>query len=181
VIDPGSYVLKGGRHVVDKARDSAYTRELGEMLVDKYQQETVMMSSNVVAHVLFRRLVRSTPGIDLFARLRMRGEVAMEREELLRDIGAARDRLLDLEARGRVRVSPFLRDARPEQMLERGMDVWNGYHSRVAARDAGTSIVAEDPTLLLYYQNRLVAFAEELAGEEDTQAAREIHALGVWR
>jgi glycerol-3-phosphate O-acyltransferase len=181
VIDPGSYVLKGGRHVVDKARDAAYTRELGEMLVDKYQQETVMMSSNVVAHVLFRRLVRTTPGIDLFARLRMRGEVAMEREELLRDIGATRDRLLDLEARGRVRVSPFLRDARPEQMLELGMDAWNGYHSRVAARDAGTSIVAEDPTLLLYYQNRLVTFAVELAGEEDAQAAREIHALGVWR
>ncbi|MFW6067803.1 MAG: hypothetical protein ACOC97_05640, partial [Myxococcota bacterium] len=180
-IEPASYVTRRGQPTVDEARDTAYTRELGEELVERYHRDTVMMSTNVVAHVLFRRLVRSTPGMDLFARLRMRGEVSMAREELLREVGEVRDALLGLEDAGRVHVSPFLHSAPPEEILGRALDVWNGYHSRVAARDMGTAITAEDPTLLIYYQNRLCAFAEEMAGEPDRAAAREIHALGVWR
>jgi glycerol-3-phosphate O-acyltransferase len=180
-IDPGSYVRRGGQPTVDRRRDAAYTRELGELLVEKYQCDSVIMSANVVGHVLFRRLVRSTPGLDLFARLRMRGETSMAREELLREIGTVRDRLLKLEQEERVHVSPFLHTATPEEILERALDVWNGYHSRVAARDLGSSISAEDPTLLLYYQNRMVTFAEAVADEVDLAAAREIRAIGVWR
>lgn len=180
-IDPGSYVLRGGQPTVDPHRDAAYTRELGEVLVDRYQREAVIMSVNVVAHVLFRRLVRSTPGLDLFARLRMRGEISMAREEVLREVGALRDRLLALESKHGVHVSPFMHTASAEQILDRALDLWNGYHSRVAARDLGTAITAEDPTLLLYYQNRMVTFAEVVADEVDLSAAREIMALGVWR
>jgi glycerol-3-phosphate O-acyltransferase len=113
VLDPGSYVRRGGKPTVDRDRDSAYTRELGEVLVEKYQRDAVIMSTNVVAHVLFRRLVRSTPGLDLFARLRMRGEVSMPREEVLREVGAVRDRLLEMGNNGGVHVSPFLRDGPP--------------------------------------------------------------------
>jgi hypothetical protein len=39
--------------------------------------------------------------------------------------------------------------------------------------------VEEDPTLLLYYQNRVIDYAEELAAPVDTPAAREISLLGV--
>ena len=39
-------------------------------------------------------------------------------------------------------------------------------------------IVIEDPALLLYYQNRLVPYAEQIAGSElELRAAREIAAL----
>jgi glycerol-3-phosphate O-acyltransferase len=43
--------------------------------------------------------------------------------------------------------------------------------------------VIEDPGLLLYYQNRLVPFAEDIVGSdpEDQRAAREIAALGGGR
>ncbi|MFW5876786.1 MAG: hypothetical protein ACOCXM_08615, partial [Myxococcota bacterium] len=180
-LDPASYVCRGGRPSVDAARDSAYTRELGEELVERYHRESVIMSTHIVAHVLFRHLVRNTPGIDLFTRLRMRGETSMPREDLLREVGQVRDRLIELEQAGRVHVSPFIRSTSPEEAVDRALDVWNGYHSRVAARDLGTAITAEDPTLLLYYQNRLVSFAEELATADDVAAAREIHTLGVWR
>ena len=40
-------------------------------------------------------------------------------------------------------------------------------------------ITAEDPTLLLYYQNRLVPFAQKLAGPDDAEAARQIAAMGA--
>ena len=48
---------------------------------------------------------------------------------------------------------------------------------RRTARIEDGQIVIEDPSLLLYYQNRLVPFAERIAGEGDEQAAREIASL----
>ena len=42
-------------------------------------------------------------------------------------------------------------------------------------------IVIEDPTLLLYYQNRLVPFAEDIAGEGQEEAARFLSRIGAKR
>ncbi len=181
VIDPRSYVLHRGKATLDSGRDAAYTQDLGEVLVDRYPKDTVIMATALVAHVLYRRLVRQTPAMDLFGRLRLRGEVVMARDELERDIGETRDRLKGLEAEGALRLSPTIRDADPAKILRRALEVWNGYHSRSAARDLGVEVTAEDPTLLLYYQNRLVQFATELAGPADQEAAREIGAVALRR
>lgn len=177
-IDPGTYVLRRGKPVLDPVRDAAYTRDLGEILVRRYRQETVVMATAIVAHVLYRRLVSRTLGMDLFARLRLRGEVTLGRDEVIREVGTLRDRLVELQRQGRVRVYEDLVDADPEAIVERALTVWSGYHTKVAAKDLGAEITAEDPTLLLYYQNRLVPFALDLCDEDDVPAAREIAALG---
>jgi glycerol-3-phosphate O-acyltransferase len=179
VVDPGTYVWRHGEPTLDPRRDAAYTRELGEVLLDLYERETVVMTTQLVAHVLFRRLVRETPGVDLFGRLRFRGEIRMARDELVQDIGSTRDRAAALERDGALHLSRTVRSRPPDELLERAMKVWDGYHTRTVARQLGTEIVAEDPTLLLYYQNRLVDYAEALACDEDRAAAREIALLGV--
>jgi len=182
VIDPGGYVEHRGKPVPDAARDAAYTRELGEVLADRYERETVLMSTQVVAHVLFRDLVESTPGMDLFARLRLRGEIGVDREELCKELAETRDRLCDLEALGRVHVSDVVREDSPSELLERALSFWNGYHDSTAASLEGNRVVLGDPSLLLYYQNRLVPYAEEIAtNPEQLEAACEISKLGAYR
>jgi len=84
-----------------------------------------------------------------------------------------------LAKRGEVQLSRTVSGATPDELLNRALSVWSGYHSRVAARDLGVEITAEDPTLLLYYQNRLVSFAEAIAPSELLEAAREIGQIGV--
>jgi hypothetical protein len=42
-------------------------------------------------------------------------------------------------------------------------------------------VVLGDPSLLLYYQNRLVPFAEEIASPDQLHAASEIQKLGAYR
>jgi glycerol-3-phosphate O-acyltransferase len=180
-IDPGGYVEQRGKPVVDAVRDAAYTRELGEVLAQRYEEDTVLMSTQVVAHVLFRHLVQSTPGMDLFARLRLRGETGIDREALCKELGQARDRLCALEAKGRVRTSDVVKEDTPAELLERALNFWNGYHDSTAATLEGDRVVLGDPSLLFYYQNRLVSFAEELADTEQLQAACEIEKLGVHR
>jgi glycerol-3-phosphate O-acyltransferase len=180
-IDPGGYVEHQGKPVVDPVRDAAYTRELGEVLAQRYEQDTVLMSTQVVAHVLYRDLVQSTPGMDLFARLRLRGEAGLEREALYQQLGDARDRLVALEGKGRVRVSEVVKEDTPAELLERALSFWNGYHSSTAASLEGDRVVLGDPALLLYYQNRLVPFAEDIASSDQLAAACEIENLGAHR
>jgi len=177
-IDPASYVRRRGRATLDDARDAAYTRDLGEVLVRRFRHETVLMSTALVAHVLWRRIVDASPGADLFSRLRMRGEVSMAKEEVVAEVAELRDRLLGLQRKGKVRLNRWLAAADPAVVVDRALRVWNGYHTRMAARDVGREIVAEDPTLLLYYQNRLVPFATRVCGEHE-RAAREIAQLGL--
>jgi glycerol-3-phosphate O-acyltransferase len=180
-IDPGGYVEHRGMPVVDPVRDAAYTRELGEVLGKRYEQDTVLMSTQVVAHVLFRDLVQSSPGMDLFARLRLRGEIGLDLQSLYRELGEARDRLVALEAKGRVRTSEVVKEDSPAELLERALTFWNGYHDSTAATLKGDRVVLGDPALLLYYQNRLVPFAEDIANPEQLRAACEIANLGVHR
>jgi glycerol-3-phosphate O-acyltransferase len=178
-IDSGGYVEHRGKAVLDPARDAAYTRELGEVLAQRYQIETVLMSTQVVAHVLFRHLVQATPGMDLFTRMRLRGEIAVESETLCRELGEARDRLLALERQGRVRTSEVVKEDSPEELLERALNFWSGYHDSTAAAREGDRVVIGDPSLLLYYQNRLVPFAQDIASPEQLKAACEIELLRV--
>ena len=180
-IDPGTYVMRKGQATLDAARDAAYTRDLGEVLIRRFRQETVLMATSLVAHVLFRRLVRETPGMDFFARLRLRGEVSLGRDELSREVSVLRDRLLILEDRGEVRLNQSLKAMSGEEIVARALRVWNGYHTRSAAKEIGPEIAAEDPVLLLYYQNRLVPFAVDLSETVDTPAAREIGTIGGMR
>ncbi len=180
-IEPGGYVEQRGTPVVDVARDAAYTRELGEVLAKRYEQDTVLMSTQVVAHVLFRDFVRLTPGMDLFARIRLRGEIALECESLCKELAETRDRLLELEREERVRTSDVVKEDTPNELLERALAFWNGYHTSTAAALEGNRVVIHDPSLLLYYQNRLVPFAEDIAQPDQLAAACEIQNLGLRR
>ncbi|MEM7434062.1 MAG: 1-acyl-sn-glycerol-3-phosphate acyltransferase [Myxococcota bacterium] len=180
-LDPGGYVEHRGTPLVDPVRDAAYTRELGQVLAERYEKDTVLMSTQVVGHVLFRHLVMQTPGMDLFARLRLRNEVSINRTLVIADIGEARDRLRALEDKGQVHVSDVVREETPDALLEQALTFWNGYHNSTAARLEGNDIVLCDPSLLLYYQNRLVPFAERIADPAELPAACEIEALGAHR
>ncbi|MCC6873645.1 MAG: 1-acyl-sn-glycerol-3-phosphate acyltransferase [Sandaracinaceae bacterium] len=179
VVDPGTYVWRRGKPVLDGKRDAAYTREMGDVLLAAFRRETVLMATHIVAHVLFRRLVRETPGVDLFGRLRFRGDVRLPREELIREVGEARDRAVELEARDGVRLNDFVRKRSPEEIVDRAQRIWEGYHTRMVARQVNADVVIEDPTLLLYYQNRCLDYAVAMAGDEDLHAAREIALMGA--
>ena len=178
-IDPGGYVSARGKPSVDARRDAAYTREMGQHLVKVYERETVLMGTQLVSHVLFRRLVHDTPGVDLFGRLRQRGEITMPRADLERELGIAQERLRAMEERGEVRLSQAARALPPRELFDRVMAAFNGYHRRTILRIADDGgVILEDPTLLLYYQNRCIAYAERIADEGNLAAAREIARMG---
>ena len=177
-VDPASYVKHHGVATLDPARDAGYTRELGEAIARVYQRETVIMWTQLVAHVLYRRLVHMTPELDLFGRQRMRGQIDMSRAQLEAEVGAARDKLREISAAGGVQLGPVLRTQGPAEIVDQALKAWSGYHTKVIASEDGANIMIGDPNLLLFYQNRLVPHAEALATPETAAAARTIAAMG---
>lgn len=178
VIDPGGYVMRRGVACLDPRRDAAYTREMGQVIADVYARETVLMATQVVAHVVFRRLVRETPGVDLFGRLRHRGEVGIRREELHAELGSVLERLREMEQRGEVHLSERVRTWTPAALVDRVIQAFVGYHRRAVLTERDGVVVLEDPTLCLYYQNRMNAYAERVADEAHLPQAREIARIG---
>lgn len=177
-VDPASYVKHHGVATIDPARDAGYTRELGEAIARVYQRETVIMWTQLVAHVLYRHLVHVTPELDLFGRQRVRGQIGMPRAQLEAEVGAARDKLREISAAGGVQLGPVLRMHSPQEIVSQALAAWSGYHTKVIASEDGANIVIGDPNLLLFYQNRLVPHAEALATPDTAAAARTIAAMG---
>ena len=177
-VDPASYVKYHGVATVDPARDAGYTRELGEAIAREFQRETVILWTQLVAHILYRQLVHATPELDLFGRQRVRGQVGMPRAQLEAEVGEARDKLLEFAAAGRVHVGPVLRTMPADHIVAEALAAWSGYHTKPVARAVGADVMIEDPNLLLFYQSRLVPFAEDLATPSTVAAARTIAALG---
>lgn len=176
-IDPGTYVQQGGRPVADELRDMGYTRELGELLPSVYRRETVILWTHLVAHVLYRYLVLRTPGRDLFTRQRVR-DASMRRDRLDREVGLAQAKLIELEQSDRVRLGRAIRSEPPSRLVDEALEAWSGYHSKPIAVAEGDSVRMLDPNLLLFYQNRIVHLADDLATPETVKAARIIAAMG---
>ncbi|HRI63143.1 MAG TPA: 1-acyl-sn-glycerol-3-phosphate acyltransferase [Polyangium sp.] len=157
-VDPSSYVRDTqGNVVMDPVRDAQYTRELSDEICKAYLTETVVMSTHVVAAACFDRLRRATHGGDLFMVLRQRDVVVVPRDDLAADVVRLRDRLVELENRGKIRLGEQLRRASGGDLVERALAAFSGYHAQpvLASRSDGIAIV--DPNLLFYYQNRLAA------------------------
>ncbi|MGC4122425.1 MAG: 1-acyl-sn-glycerol-3-phosphate acyltransferase [Myxococcales bacterium] len=154
-VDPLSYVLKDGEPALDPARDSQYTRELGEAIARSYARNVVLLSTHVVAAAAFARLRAAFPGEDLFAALRHRDEVKVTRGELVSDVDALREQAKALADSGRLVLGPGVREKSASALVDEAVRAWNGYHSVPVLAQEGDGFLLSDTNLLLYYQHRL--------------------------
>jgi glycerol-3-phosphate O-acyltransferase len=158
-VDPMSYVIgPNDKPARDGARDAQYTRELGDVIVDAYKRDTVVMATHLVAAAAFDRLRREIAGArDLYAMLRHRGDVLVPRIELAEQVALLRDRAAQMEARGEIVLAANVRSASGEAILEDALRAFAGYHTSVVIEPRGADLLLADMRLIFYYQNRLAA------------------------
>jgi glycerol-3-phosphate O-acyltransferase len=157
VVDPLTYLTDAKGHVgPDPARDAQYTRELGEAIVDAYLRDTVVMPTHLVAACAFEELRKGLGGgTDIFAMLRAQDDVLVPRAELAQAVEKVRDRLKELESRGRVVLLPRLARSSGREILDEALRAFSGYHTTPVLEARGDSLLLVDTRLIFYYQNHL--------------------------
>jgi glycerol-3-phosphate O-acyltransferase len=156
------FLTVGGEVKHDATRDAEYTRELGERIASAYQSDNYVLSTHLVAWVLFRRLLERTPGRDLFLALRG-AEIGepLPREEVLAAIDRTVQALRALETARKVRLGAQVQHGSAEALLDEALGFFALFHARPVARREGAGVVVEDRSLCFYYHNRLTSYGLE--------------------
>ena len=159
-VDPVGYVqsTRTGEVVEDSVRDREYTRFCGERIAEAFLEATVIQPSTVVAWALFE-LARSRFGVmDVFQLLRVGAEEIVERHEAHSVVAELLSELADLERRGRLHRSAFLRSHTPAEVLEDGLSSLTAYHIPAPITLDGAGIRLDRLDLLYFYGNRVRSF-----------------------
>jgi glycerol-3-phosphate O-acyltransferase len=157
-IDIARYTYVDGAPEEVADRDSEYTREAAEQISDAFFRDNVVESTHVTARSVFDALRSRNSEMGVFKLIRTRGD---NDEVPMLDVHERAERILDdlaeLEAKGLVRLGQTCR-RRPDDVVADGLAHFAKYHSRPAAERRGDRILSSDPSLLLYYQNRLEGY-----------------------
>jgi len=155
----------------DRARDEAYTRELGERICELYQANTVAMSTHLTAFCMFELLRARFPSLDLFRLLRAGADARLSTELVLEAVGRVQRALRALADAGKIRLSTTVAGRAPAGVLERAMRYYGAYHTPDPVRAHGKELVVQDMSVLVYYRNRLLRYGlEEAARAPGTEA-----------
>jgi glycerol-3-phosphate O-acyltransferase len=156
-VSPLSYLTDSeGRVGPDPARDVQYTRELADAVVAAYLRDTVVLATHLVAACAFERLQQGIGG-DIFAMLRSHDDVLVSRAELAERVERLRDRVRELESRGRIVLGAHLVRATGREILDEALRAFSGYHTTPVLAPRGDELLLADTRLIFYYQNRLAA------------------------
>jgi glycerol-3-phosphate O-acyltransferase len=158
-VDLGRYFWVSGRPQPQPQRDAEYMNETGEAISRAYRHETVLMTTHLLAHVVWRRIGRALPGLDVYRRLRQPLDLLLPESEVLADLA----RLQALLRERRHLLGPYAGDS-PQQVLSAALAAFASYHAAPAVERVagGSAITPGDRQLLFYYQNRVESLGVEL-------------------
>jgi glycerol-3-phosphate O-acyltransferase len=155
-IDVRDYFRLGTGISTDAQRESQYSKTLAEKVVECYYKDYVVLSSHLVACVAFDILKKEHPNLDLFSLIKLPEEdFVFDSQALMSECEEMRLALIKLEAKGRIKLSPIIKDGGP-QMLMDGIKNMGVFHTeRPIFKDTKGRIQSESFKLLYFYHNRL--------------------------
>ncbi|MEM7106204.1 MAG: 1-acyl-sn-glycerol-3-phosphate acyltransferase [Bacteroidota bacterium] len=158
-IDLKEYFLSNGKVTRDHQRDVQYTKILGEIIVDRFHRENIVLSSHVVAFVAFNLFKARNPHLDLFGLVRLPKEDAIiSYKSFWNAVDALKTLLLEYETSERLKLSTMVKGDIKNLLLD-GIKNQGIYHSNKPLRfDADQNLVSDNMKLLFYYHNRLTGY-----------------------
>lgn len=155
-VDVRDYFCSEGRVEEDLQREEEYTKMLAERIVERYQKESIVLSSHLLAYVTFRMLRMQNPGVDFYALLRLPVEEQIfQIDEVRQMLRLAVNRLKELEQAGEVRLSGTL-TLKVDELIADGVANLGVYHAEAPLLfNKQGNLQTEDIRVLYFYHNRL--------------------------
>ena len=158
-IDAKRYLYRDGRVVDDPARDTEYTRVLGERVIASYRRDNVALPTNVLAFAVLELQRRDLAQPDLFRMLRTIGpDTGLDVTRVETEVEKLLAQLRSFEHDGKIRLSDELRTTDGRDVVARGLRGLATYHTTPVIVRRGTKLVVRDADLLFYYRNRLEGY-----------------------
>lgn len=166
-IDPAKWLTTGGEVRSDLQRDNEYTRELGERLSERFHKENTVLTSHLVAFVVFETLRKKYPDFDLFRFLRLSLEQrSLPYSQFLKSAASYHAKILNYANNGELFISDELRTNDTEVWVKDGIKHLGYLHDAAVVKLQGDVIYTEDMNLLYYYRNRLAGYGLSLRCEK---------------
>lgn len=162
-----SFLTRRGQVVHDPVRDAEYTRELAERITAAYRADTHVLSTHLVAFVLFRQLARRAGTEDIFRVIRGfspnsdEGPEPIPVAEVLSAIARTVAHLHQMALQRKLRLGVSVAHSPPEKLLDEALGFFRLFHTRPVARREGEGVLVEDRALCSYYHNRLAGYGLE--------------------
>lgn len=164
-VDISRYVLgPDGEPTRSTQRDRVFTRGAGESVAASFMNNTVALSTQVLAFTMFEYLKAQNPGMDLYRLLRTAGDgTGIEMAGLLRRVGAVLDAIGALRAEGRIAAAGSVAGRDAQEVVGHALRHFATYHAKPVLMRRGDRVFAEDMNLLYFYRNRLRSYGLEAA------------------
>ncbi len=159
-IDMKGYFVSDGVVKKDPQRNAQYTKMLAKQIVKRYHEETVVLSSHLVAFTAFNIFIKRYPSLDLYGILRLPKEDRIIVKQLfLEKIEIIISRLKQLHKAGKIRLSNIIKNGTIEEILKHGVENIGIFHVQKALFvNKEGDIGSENLNLLFYYHNRLEGY-----------------------
>ncbi|MEM7039474.1 MAG: glycerol-3-phosphate acyltransferase, partial [Bacteroidota bacterium] len=160
-LDLGDYFRSNGEIVYDIQRNKAYTRVLGDKILERYYKINMVFSSHLVAFAAFQTILKTT-GKDIYSLFTVPEEdIQLDYEEFCNVVERLHIRLRELERAGKVQLAEHLVQNIPN-IVAHGIANLGIYHvQKPLKRNDDGQIVTEDLKLLHFYHNRMNGYELE--------------------
>lgn len=158
-IELKEYFISNGKVSVDLQRESEYTKQLGERIVERYYKDNIVLTSHLVAFAAFQILKNKNPRLDLYALLRLPPDDYVFPKATMRGVvDQLRDRLIEMAEREEVKLSEQLM-CDVDRLIQDGIKSLGTYHLAKPLRfTKDGQIVSESFKVLYFYHNRLEGY-----------------------
>jgi len=154
------YFISDGKVKPDLQREGEYTRILADRVIDRYHKENLVLSSHLIAFVVFTILLKENPKLDLYGVLRLPvKEYEFEYHTVRAALDNLRSHLLKMEADGKIKLTETVRGDLDE-LIKDGISNLGIFHPQkpLKINELG-HLESENFRVLYYYHNRLSTYS----------------------
>jgi glycerol-3-phosphate O-acyltransferase len=164
-IDPRRWLSTRGELIADPARDREYTRELGEILSERFHRENTVLTSHLLAYAFFEVLRKQYPDLDLYRFLRLSlAQRSLPLSNFMTEASLVYQKISALADRGQLFLGEELKNTTTEAWVKDGLSNLGMFHSQAVLKSDQSAIWTEDMNLLYYYRNRLTGYGIRYSG-----------------
>ncbi|MBI2027156.1 MAG: NAD(P)H-dependent glycerol-3-phosphate dehydrogenase [Deltaproteobacteria bacterium] len=155
IIDIADYVKNESGIYPDKNRDQNYTQELAESIIDAFHKNNRVLSTHLVAFVLYEMLMMKHSGKDIYSLLRTRKDYyTFKVSDFFLYLDKARAQLEFLSQKDRIMYSARLKEKSDEEILNNALKYFSVYHRYSVIKREDDLLKIGDLRLLFYYHNK---------------------------